>query len=172
MKKLIWSIGCVGLLCGCVSSRMDRDVDPQAGLSDYSHSPYYINYDIATNRVNGSGSATCWFWFFASDDGRYTPPAGVTFDACTRAAKGAATYDAIKKSGADALVGALYHYTTTDYFFYSETKCEAVGFPAYVKSVRQISKRPVVLEKDVQVIQLEPWEKLEDARAKTSVSFW
>ena len=55
---------------------------------------------------------------------------------------------------------------------YKETVSEVKGFPANVKSINLIADRPVAIEKDVQILRIKPWERLEDGRAKKSVSFW
>jgi len=80
----------------------------------------------------------------------------------------------VEKSKCDALLGCMYRTTKTSKWFgiYKETKAEVKGFPANVKSIELVRERPVVLEKDVQIQHLKAWEKLEDGRAKTSVSFW
>ena len=166
MKKLIAAAGAMALaaiMTGCTSVSVVRegDVDGLQYLDDYSANPYHITYDIGKDRVNGKGNSSCWFWFFGSDDGRYMSPPGFSFGG-VRAAKGSATFDAVEKAKADTLVGAQYRYTMTSKWLgiYKEVECEVIGFPAYVKSVEMIEDRPVVLDKEQQVIRVKSWEKL------------
>jgi hypothetical protein len=41
-----------------------------------------------------------------------------------------------------------------------ETKADVKGFPANVKSIELIKDRPVLLEKDQQIIRLNNWETI------------
>ena len=43
---------------------------------------------------------------------------------------------------------------------YKEIKAEVKGFPANVKSIELINDRPVLLDKEQQVIRLNNWETL------------
>jgi len=177
MKRLLLSAAAAAAFAGCTSIEITREGsynDAQLKMSDCSHNPYHIDWDIEKNRVTGEGSSTCWFWFFSSTDGRRYSAPGFTFDSGASSAKDSATYDAVEKAKCDALLGCMYKTTKTSKWLgiYKETKAEVKGFPANVKSIELIRDRPVVLEKDVQIQHVKSWEKLEDGRAKTSVSFW
>ena len=177
MKKLTFVAAVAALVAGCTSVEVTREGsynDAQLKMRDCSDNPYHIDWDVEHQRVEGSGSSTCWFWIFSSTDGRRYAAPGFTFDSGVSAAKDAATFDAVEKAKCDALLGCMYRTTKTSKWLgiYKETKSDVKGFPANVKSIELISDRSVVLEKDVQILKLKPWEKLDDNRAKTSVSFW
>ena len=152
-------------VAGCTSVEVTREGsynDAQLKMADCSNNPYHIDWDVAKSRVDGVGTSTCWFWFFSSTDGRKYSAPGFTFDSGLSAAKDSATYDAVEKAKCDALLGCMYHTTKTSKWLgiYKETKSEVKGFPANVKSIELINDRPVVLEKEQQVIRLKPWESL------------
>lgn len=177
MNKLIMASAAAVALVGCTSVEVTREGsynDAQLKMTDISDNPYFIDWDVAKERVTGSGVSTCWFWFFSSNDGRKYSAPGFTFDSGVSAAKDSATFDAVEKANCDALLGCMYRTTKTSKWLgiYKETMSEVKGFPANVKSINLITDRPVVIEKDVQVLKLKPWERLEDGRAKTAVSFW
>ena len=165
MKKLaIVTVG-AALFAGCTSVEITREGsynDAQLKMTDISDNPYHIDWDVAKERVDGEGKATCWCWFFASTDGRSYSAPGFSFDAAASAAKNAATYDAVEKAKSDALLGCMYRVTTTSKWlgFYKETKAEVKGFPANVKSIELSKDRPVMVDKDVQIIRLPNWEEL------------
>lgn len=165
MKKLAIAAAAAAMFAGCTSVEISREGsynDAQLKMSDISDNPYHIDWDVAKTRVEGSGSATCWFWFFSSTDGRSYSAPGFTFDAAVSAAKDAATYDAVEKAKSDALLGCMYRVTKTSKWLgiYKETVAEVKGFPANVKSIELSKDRPVLINKDLQVIRLPSWEKL------------
>lgn len=164
MKKLLIPALVLGLAtCGCVSVDTYREdgVDGLQYLSDKSYNPYYIDYTIGKDRVEGTGKSTCWFWFFGGNDGRHLNPPGFGIGGI-QSAKEAATFDAVESAKADTLVGAQYRYTCTSKWLgiYKEVDCSVRGFPAFVKSANLIEDRPVLLDKDAQVIRLKNWENL------------
>ena len=164
MKTVYIVSALLAAACGCTSVDIYREgvVDPQLYLTDTSHNPYHIDFDVGKERVKGSGKSTCWFWFFAGDDGRHMPSPGFSLGG-VKTAKDSATFDAVESSKADTLVGAQYRYTCTSKWFgiYKEVACDVVGFPAFVKSIEMVSEHPVLIEKDQQVIRLKNWETLE-----------
>lgn len=168
MKKsmMVAVAGLVGAaITGCTSVEVVREGsynDAQLKMADLSNNPYHIDWDIEKARVDGAGTSTCWCWFFSSSDGRSYSAPGFTFDSAVSSAKDAATFDAVEKAKCDALLGCMYRVTKTSKWlgFYKETKAEVKGFPAHVKSIELIKDRPVMLDKDVQIIRLQNWEKL------------
>ena len=165
MKKLAIVTVVAALFAGCTSVEITREGsynDAQLKMTDISDNPYHIDWDVAKERVDGEGRATCWCWFFASSDGRSYSAPSFTFDAAVSAAKNAATYDAVEKAKSDALLGCMYRVTKTSKWlgFYKETKAEVKGFPANVKSIELSKDRPVLVDNDVQIIRLPSWEKL------------
>lgn len=167
MKQMMMVAGAALLMAGCSTSyHVERDTQLAPTMSDGSCNPYYIDYTIRSERVKGTGTSSCWFWIFASSDGRSAPVPSPDVNWGIHAAKASATYDALENAKADALMGTLYRYKVSDYFFYKEVECEATGFPANMKSVNMIQDKPVVLPKDVQVIRIKPWETLTSDKGK------
>ena len=166
MNKMMVAAVCGIALAGCTSVQVVKDYgylnDAQDKMTDLSSNPYHIDYDVAPERVTAEGMSTCWFWFFASDDGVKMSSPGFTFDSGLAAAKDSATFKAVENAKCDALMGCIYQYTKTSKWLgiYKENKCEVKGFPANVKSINLIQDRPVLIDKDKQVIRLKPWEQL------------
>ena len=166
MKKLMIVAAAAAALAGCTSVEVTREGsynDAQLKMDDCSNNPYWIDWDVKQTRVDGTGASTCWFWFFASTDGRSYAAPGFTFDSGVSAAKDSATYDAVEKAKSDALLGCMYRITKTSKWLgiYKETRADVKGFPADVKSINLIKDRPVVIQKDQQIIRLNPNEKLD-----------
>ena len=165
MKKLTLVALVAVMFAGCTSIEITREGsynDAQLRMQDVSGNPYHIDWDVAPTRVEGTGKATCWFWFFASTDGRTYAAPGFTFDSAISAAKDAATYDAVEKAKSDALLGCMYRITKTSKWLgiYKETKADVKGFPANVKSIELSKDRPVLVDKDFQIVRLPSWEEL------------
>lgn len=59
-----------------------------------------------------------------------------------------------------------FDYKITDYLFYSKIQCTVQGFPAKVKSVKLIDKKPVVLNKWQRIEYIAPHEKIDNCNAK------
>ena len=165
MKKLVAITALAAVFAGCTSVEITREGsynDAQLKMRDCSDNPYHIDWDIAHERVYGTGGSSCLFWFFSLSDGHAYAAPGFTFDAGVSAAKDAATYDAVEKAKCDALLGCMYRTTKTSKWLgiYKEVKAEVKGFPANVKSIELINDRPVLLDKEQQVIRLNNWETL------------
>ena len=165
MKNIMMAMAAVAVFAGCTSVQVTREGsynDAQLKMRDCSDNPYHIDWDIGHERVDGSGSSTCWFWFFSFSDGRAYSAPGFTFDAGASAAKDAATFDAVEKAQCDALLGCMYRVTKTSKYLgiYKETTAEVKGFPANVKSIELIKDRPVLLDKDHQIVRLNNWETI------------
>jgi len=167
MKQLMImvTVAAAAVFSGCTSVEVTREGnynDPQRKMTDTSNNPYYIDWDVAKARVEGTGSSSCWFWFFSSSDGRKYAAPFFTLDGGLSAAMDAATFDAAEKADCDALMGCMYTTTKTKKWFgiYKETKADVKGFPANVKSINMIKDRPVLVDKNVQIIRLPNWESL------------
>lgn len=166
MKKLMAVTALGMILAGCTSVQVYKDYgylnDPQEKMTDQSRTPYYIDYTVGDKRVTGEGSSRCWFWFFSIDDGFSMDGPGFTFDPAMSAAKNSATFKAVESAKCDALMGCIYQYTKTSKWLgiFKETRCEVKGFPANVKSINLIEDRPVVINKDQQIVRIKPWETL------------
>ena len=166
MKKVMILAAAAAALAGCTSVEITREGsynDAQLKMDDSSTNPYHIDWDVAQTRVEGTGASTCWFWFFSSTDGRTYAAPGFTFDAAVSSAKDAATFDAVEKAQSDALLGCMYRITKTSKWLgmYKETRADVKGFPANVKSIELIKDRPIVIDKDYQVVRVNNWEKPE-----------
>ena len=165
MNKIIIVTIAAAILTGCTTVEVSREGtynDAQFKMADCSNSPYHIEWDVTKDRVEGAGSSTCWFWFFSSTDGRRYSAPGFTFDAGVSAAKDSATFDAVEKANCDALLGCMYRVTKTSKWLgiYKETQAEVKGFPAKVKSIELLKDRPVLIDKDHQIIRVNTWERL------------
>ena len=165
MKKLAIVAIAGAVFAGCTSVEITREGsynDAQLKMSDISENPYHIDWEVAPTRVDGTGKSTCWCWFFASTDGRSYSAPGFTMDSAVSAAKNAATYDAVEKAKSDALLGCMYRVTKTSKWlgFYKETKADVKGFPANVKSIEISKDRPVLVDKNLQIVRLPNWEEL------------
>jgi len=175
MNKIMFTAALGAMLAGCTSVNVVKDYgylnEAQQGLHDLSHNPYYIDYNVAPQRVTAEGMSSCWCWFFASDDGVAMDSPRFTLDAGVAAAKDSATYKAVENAKCDALMGCIYEYIKTSKWlgFYKETKCSVKGFPASVKSINLIQDRPVVIDKDKQIIRLKPWESIEPPKKSGSI---
>ena len=166
MKKLMVVATAAAALAGCTSVEITREGsynDVQLKMADCSSNPYQIDWDVKNARVDGTGVSTCWFWFFSSTDGRAYSAPGFTFDSGVSAAKDSATFDAVEKAKSDALLGCMYRITKTSKWLgiYKETRADVKGFPADVKNIKLIKDRPVVIQKDQQIIRLSATEKLD-----------
>jgi len=169
---IITAVGALAF-AGCTSVEVTREGtynDAQLKMSDHSNDPYHIDWDVADKRVYGSGTSTCWFWIFASNDGRKYAAPGVTFDSGVAAAKDSATFDAVSKAKCDALLGCMYRTTKTSKWLgiYKETKSDVKGFPANVKSIELLKDRPVIVDNDKQIVRLKNWETLDTKSANVS----
>ena len=165
MKKLFILPVLLAMACGCTSVDIYREgvVDGLEYPDADSYDAWRINWDVGKERVKGTGSSTCWFWFFTINDGRHMNPPGFSFGG-VRTAKESATFDAVESAKADTLVGAAYRYTFTSRWLgiCKEVNCEVLGFPAFVKGIDRLEDdRPVLIEKDQQVIRVKKWETLE-----------
>ena len=67
-------------------------------------------------------------------------------------AKNVAMYNACAQAQADQIMGATFDYIITDYLVFTTVKCVAKGFPAQVKGVKMVTKKPIILNK---------WQKIE-----------
>ena len=169
MKKMI-PLAMLAIGCGCTSVDIYREgaVDALEYPSADSYDAWRIKWNVGAERVKGTGKSECWFWFFSFNDGRHMTPPGFSFGG-VKTAKESATFDAVEKVKADTLVGAAYRYTYTSKWLgiFKEVNCEVQGVPAYVKGIEMLSdERPVLLEKDQQVIKIKKWETLEKAGKK------
>ena len=170
MKKMLILPALLAMVCGCTSADVYREgaVDALEYPAADSYDAWRIKWDVGQERVKGTGSSECWFWFFSFNDGRHMSPPGFSLGG-VKTAKESATFDAVESAKADTLVGAAYRYTYTSKWLgiYKEVNCEVQGFPAFVKGINLLEDdRPVLLEKDQQVIRLKKWENLEKADKK------
>ena len=167
--KLLLLSGMTGLvlsLTGCVSYYRDAGADYLKRPESVSRAPYYTEYQISQDKVNGQGKASVLFWLFQFSDGKYCqlgmgPNLSIVsqiaevFSPTQRAvynAKSSAMYQACESSSADQILGATFEYRITDYFFYLTVECTAKGYPATAKGIKMLEKQPVILNK---------WQKVE-----------
>lgn len=174
MKKMMIPLAMLAIGCGCTSVDVYREgaVDALEYPAADSYDAWRIKWDVGAERVKGTGRSSCWFWFFSSNDGRHMTPPGFSLGGI-KTAKESATFDAVESAKADTLVGAAYRYTYTSKWLgiYKEVDCVVQGYPAFVKGIEVLGDdRPVLLEKDQQVIRIKKWETLEKAGKKNVIS--
>ena len=127
----VLAVVALATLTGCVSYYTETEtqalVNPAAGTNPV----YRTEWDIKTNKVSADGSARILFWIFTSGEPKYADiPCHSGFFPTDRAvykAKAAATYTACTNSKSDALLGAIYNYKITNYFFTSTVELAARG---------------------------------------------
>jgi len=74
-----------------------------------------------------------------------------TFTAVSNA-KSIALYNACEKNNADQLLGVTFDYVVKNYFIFAKVDCTVKGFPAKVKGIKMVEKKPIILNK---------WQKIE-----------
>ena len=167
MKKMIVLPALLAMVCGCTSVDLYREglVDALEYPAAGSYDAWRIQWNVGKDRVKGRGVSECWFWFFSFNDGHHMSPPRFSFGG-VKMAKESATFNAVESANADTLVGAAYGYTCTSKWLgiYKQVACEVQGYPAFVKGIELLEDdRPVLLDKDQQVIRLKKWENLEKA---------
>ncbi len=170
----VLAVVALATLTGCVSYYTETEtqalVNPAAGTNPV----YRTEWDIKTNKVSADGSARILFWIFTSGEPKYADiPCHSGFFPTDRAvykAKAAATYTACTNSKSDALLGAIYNYKITNYFFTSTVECSVRGFPATVSGIKLIEDKPILIDKDSQIVRVKQDETVIDYTGKTRIS--
>ena len=170
MKKVmgIMALSCLAavLFSGCTTYYRDSGADGLYRPQVAPGAPYYTEFEIEKDMCSAQGEAAVLLGMFQLAENKrcqsiYNPHLSFFsiltdfFSPTNRAvtnAQNIALYNACEKSNADQLLGVTFDYVITDYFFYAKVNCVAKGFPAKVKAVKMIDKKPIILNK---------WQKIE-----------
>ena len=162
----------VSVLTGCTTYYRDAGADLLYRPSIIQGAPYYTEFEVSKERISATGTASvvCGIFQIAENKQCLTernPELSMfsflkdlfspTFKAVDNA-KNVARYNACEKSKADQLLGMTYDYRIDNYVFYARVECIVRGFPAKVKAVKMIDKKPVILNKWQKVEYLAPHE--------------
>ena len=151
---------------GCTTYYRDTGADHLNRPVAVGDIPYYTEYSVVNQQVTAKGEASVLFGIFQiAEDKRC-----LTVDDSAQSifslienllsptgravnnAKSVALYNACERNHADQLIGVTFDYTVRNYLIYTKVSCVAKGFPATVKGVKMIEKKPIILNK---------WQKIE-----------
>ena len=168
MKKsmLFLAAAAAVILTGCTTYYRDSAGDYLVRPKSVGEAPYYTEYDLDNTRISAKGHASVWFGIiqvaenkrclsvanpylsmFSILDDLLSP----TFTAVSNA-KSIALYNACEKNNADQLLGVTFDYVVKNYFIFAKVDCTVKGFPAKVKGIKMVDKKPIILNK---------WQKIE-----------
>ncbi len=171
VRGCAWAVLAFMMLAGsgCVSYYTEAGSQNLVAPEYLGGPNYYTQYEVSPTKVKASGTSKVWFWLFTSGDPKYADIDYGSFWDCfwpsryaVNRAKSAATYDACEKAKADHLLAATYRYVVTNYFFVSTVKCEVSGFPATGTGVKWVERKPILIEKNKEIIYVEPHEVVSD----------
>lgn len=174
MNRLIPMFALTALaLVGCTSYHTERGAQSRVEPAALAGPEYNTEWTTGEERVTGEGTARVLFWVFNTGDGKYAEVPGFNIALLPTAtaiqdAKAAATYDACEKHGADAILGAVYHYTVTSGLFWKTVECQIEGYPANITGVKLLDSKPVLIDKDAQVVRIKPSEQIIDMTSKSA----
>lgn len=168
MKKVLSAVcsAAILLLTGCTTYYHDSGADYLHRPQSNNNAPYYTEYNVDNHRINAEGSAAVLFWIFQLAENKrclsvQNPRLSIfsllealispTFRAVSNA-KSVALYNACERYKADQLLGVTFDYVIRDYLFFATVDCKVKGFPAKVKGIKMITKKPIILNK---------WQKIE-----------
>ena len=168
MKTGIFFLGifCAVLLTGCTTYYRDSTGHYLTRPESLGTTPSYTEFEVKTDRISATGKASVLFGIFQIAENKrcqsvVDPKLSVfsflddfispTYTAVSNA-KNVALYNACEKYNADQLVGVTFDYVIRNYFFFAKVDCTVKGFPANVKGVKMIDKKPIILNQ---------WQKIE-----------
>lgn len=177
MKKVIlMSVSLVAVLLtftGCTTYYHDAGADYLYRPVSEINAPYYTEYEPAEQRISATGNASVLFGFIQLAENKrclsvfnnqstffsilfhhFSPTARAVNNA-----KSVALYNACELHKADQLLGVTFDYVIDDYLIYSKVKCTVKGFPARVKGIKMIDKKPIILNKWEKIEYVAPYEK-------------
>ena len=174
MKKLmmLFTVAAAALLCGCTTYYKDAGADYLVRPESIGHAPYYTEYNLQQQLVKAHGRASVLFGVFQIAENKrclsvINPNLSVfsfledlispTFRAVSNA-KSIALYNACEQNNADQLLGVTFDYVIRNYFFFAEVDCTVKGFPAKIKGVKMIEKKPIILNKWQKIEYVAPYE--------------
>ena len=139
MKKLtiFAAMAIAAVMTGCTSIVNTSDSATLAQQPQITHPGYEAQYSLKDTRVKGQATLHVLFGLFAWGVNGFADNADLSVSGFlpskftnASAIKSAAVYNTCKAQQADALVGARYTITSSDYLVYKQVKCEVAGFPA------------------------------------------
>lgn len=169
MKKtviMLFAVGITTLFCSCTTYYKDSGADYLIRPRSVSNAPYCTEYTLKNERVQARGEASVLLGIFQIAENKrclsvFNPNLSIlsilddlispTFRAVTNA-KSIALYNACEQNNADQLLGVTFDYIVHDYFFFARVDCTVRGFPAKIKGLKMIEKKPIILNK---------WQKIE-----------
>ena len=168
MKKvmLFLAAAITVLLSGCTTYYRDAGADYLTRMNTLPGAPYYTEFELQEKQVQATGEASVFLGIFQIAENKrclsvINPNLSVfsilddilspTYTAISNA-KSVALYNACEQNNADQLLGTTFDYVVKDYFVFATVNCIVKGFPAKVKGVKMIEKKPIILNK---------WQKIE-----------
>ena len=168
MRKTLLCLATVlaAILCGCTTYYRDSGADYLIRPQTTAGAPYYTEFEINNKQITSGGNAAVLLGFIQIAENKrclsvINPQLSIfsiiddilspTYKAISNA-KNIALYNACTENNADQLLGVTFDYTVKDYLFYAKVNCTVKGFPAKVKGVKMIDKKPIILNK---------WQKIE-----------
>ena len=157
---------------GCTTYYRDTGADYLNRPAPTGSALYYTEYSLANKQIAAKGNASVLFGVFQIAENKrclsvYNPYLSVfsiidnLISPTQRAvdnAKSVALYNACEQFGADQLLGVTFDYVIKNYFFYASVNCTVKGFPATVKGIKMIEKKPIILNKWQKVEYVAPYE--------------
>lgn len=159
MKKLpLFMASALALLAGCTTYHTERGAQRFEVPESVGQSNYITQYEFGKDVVKAKGSATIYFSFFVSGEGKYADTPGFFFSPTSTAiheAKSAATYKALTENNADQLLAAIYDYEVTSFpFFATVVTCEVTGYPARITGVEPLQTKRILVDEDQKLIDV------------------
>ena len=189
MKKVIlFPVFVIALfLSGCTTYYRDAGADFLTRPDSLPGAQYYTEYELNNQRITAKGEASVLFGIFQIAENKrclsiFNPHLSAfsvlsdilspTYTAVSNA-KSIALYNACVENNADQLIGVTFDYVVKNYFFYATVECSVKGFPAKVKGVKMVDKKPIILNKWQKIEYVKPYENpvVDKQQAQPSFSF-
>lgn len=175
------------LLSGCTTYYRDAGADFLTRPDSLPGAQYYTEYELNNQRITAKGEASVLFGIFQIAENKrclsiFNPHLSAfsvlsdilspTYTAVSNA-KSIALYNACVENNADQLIGVTFDYVVKNYFFYATVECSVKGFPAKVKGVKMVDKKPIILNKWQKIEYVKPYENpvVNKQQAQPSFSF-
>ena len=184
LSLLVVAAAAVFALTGCTTYYKDAAADYLYRPEITAGAPYYTEYSIADKRVTGKGNASVLFGIFQFAEQKecltmrnpnlsFLQQLSQIFSPTYKAvenAKNVALYNACAENEADHLMGLTFDYIIRDYLIYASVECHAKGFPAQVKGIKMVDKKPIILNKWQKIEYIAPHEQPVQLRNDSNVS--
>ena len=189
MKKTMLFLAAAVVVCltGCTTYYRDAGVDYLSRPQSVSNAPYYTEYTLQEKTITARGEASVILGLFQIAENKQClsvvnpnlPVSSLlndlispTYKAVSNA-KNIALYNACTLNNADQLLGATFDYVVKDYVVFTTVQCTVRGFPAKVKGIKMIDKKPIILNKWQKIEYVKPHENpvVTDSNEKHTLSF-